>query len=109
MEIAKKKYWMGSICKVEPGQTVAILGATGSGKSTLVNLIPRFYDVSEGRILIDGIDIREVEQDSLLANIAITPQETVLFSGTVQENIAYGRPNATDEEVMICCESSPGA
>jgi ATP-binding cassette, subfamily B, multidrug efflux pump len=86
--------------KVEPGQTVAILGATGSGKSTLVNLIPRFYEVSEGRILIDGKDIREVEQDSLFANIAITPQETVLFSGSVRENIAYGKPDASEEEII---------
>jgi ATP-binding cassette, subfamily B, multidrug efflux pump len=84
----------------EPGQMVAILGATGSGKSTLINLIPRFYDVSEGRILIDGMDIRNVKQDSLLAHIGIVPQETVLFSGTVKDNIRYGRPDATDEEVV---------
>jgi ATP-binding cassette, subfamily B, multidrug efflux pump len=91
---------------VDPGQTVAILGATGSGKTTLVNLIPRFYDVSEGRILIDGIDIRDIKQDSLLANIAITPQETILFSGTVRENIAYGRPDASEEEVVEAAEAS---
>jgi len=69
-------------------------------------LIPRFYEVSEGRILIDGKDIREVEQDSLLANIAITPQETVLFSGTVRENIAYGRPDATEEEVVAAAKTA---
>jgi ATP-binding cassette subfamily B protein len=80
---------------VEPGQKVAILGATGSGKSTLINLIPRFYDASEGRILVDGVDIRKVSQDSLLAQIG-----TVLFSGTVRDNIRYGRPDATDEEVV---------
>jgi ATP-binding cassette subfamily B multidrug efflux pump len=85
---------------VEPGQKVAILGATGSGKSTLINLIPRFYDASEGRILVDGVDIRKVSQDSLLAQIGIVPQETVLFSGTVRDNIRYGRPDATDEEVV---------
>jgi ATP-binding cassette subfamily B protein len=84
----------------EPGQRVAILGATGSGKSTLINLIPRFYDATEGRILIDGVDIRQVRQDSLLAHIGIVPQETVLFSGTVRDNIRYGRPDATDEEVV---------
>ena len=102
----EEKVLDGINLKVEPGQTVAILGATGSGKSTLVNLIPRFYEVSEGRILIDGIDIREIEQDSILANIAITPQDTVLFSGTVRDNIAYGRPNATDEEVEIAAKTA---
>jgi ATP-binding cassette subfamily B protein len=86
--------------RVDPGQRVAILGATGSGKSTLINLIPRFYDACEGRILIDGIDIRNIKQDSLLAQIGIVPQETVLFSGTVRDNIRYGRPDATDEEVI---------
>jgi len=96
----EEKVLDGINLKVEPGQTVAILGATGSGKSTLVNLIPRFYEASEGKILIDGKDIREVEQDSLLANIAITPQETILFSGTVRDNIAYGCPDASMEEVI---------
>ena len=84
----------------EPGQRVAILGATGSGKSTLVNLIPRFYDVTEGRITIDGIDVRELQQDSLLAQVGIVLQETVLFSGTVRENIAYGRPGAEENEIV---------
>lgn len=91
---------------VEPGQTVAVLGATGSGKSTLVNLIPRFYDVSEGRITIDGMDIREVNQDSLLSHVAITPQETILFSGTVRDNISYGKPDATDEEVEVAAKAA---
>ena len=85
---------------IEPGQTVAFLGATGSGKSTLVNLIPRFYDVSGGRILLDGIDVRRVAQASLLALIAVVPQETVLFSGTVRDNIGYGAPGAGDDEVV---------
>jgi ATP-binding cassette subfamily B multidrug efflux pump len=84
----------------EPGEMVAILGATGSGKSTLINLIPRFYDPTEGRILIDGMDIRSVRQDSLLAQIGVVPQETILFSGTIKDNIRYGRPDASDEEVM---------
>jgi ATP-binding cassette, subfamily B, multidrug efflux pump len=90
----------------EPGQRVAILGATGSGKSTLINLIPRFYDVTEGRILIDGVDIRKVRQESLLAHIGIVPQETVLFSGTVRDNIRYGRPDATDEEVVTAAKAA---
>jgi ATP-binding cassette, subfamily B, multidrug efflux pump len=90
----------------EPGQRVAILGATGSGKSTLVNLIPRFYDVTEGRILIDGLDIRQVRQDSLLARIGIVPQETVLFSGTVRDNIRYGRPDASEEQVVAAARAA---
>jgi len=91
---------------VEPGQTVAILGATGAGKSTLINLIPRFYDASEGRVLIDGVDIRNVKQDSLLAQVGIVPQETVLFSGTVRDNIRYGRPDAPDEEVVAAAKAA---
>lgn len=83
----------------EPGQTVAILGATGSGKSTLINLIPRFYDVATGRITLDGIDIRDLRLDSLLSQIGIALQETVLFSGSVRENIRYGKPEASEEEV----------
>jgi len=84
---------------VEPGQTVAILGTTGSGKSTLVNLIPRFYDVTGGALLIDGVDIRDVTLQSLRAQIAIVRQETLLFSGPVRDNIAYGRPDATQFDI----------
>ena len=91
---------------VEPGQTVAILGATGAGKSTLVNLVPRFYDVSSGRILVDGLDIRQVKQDDLLAHIGIVPQESVLFSGTIADNIRYGVANASDEEVIAVAKAS---
>ena len=91
---------------VEPGQTVAFLGSTGAGKSTLVNLVPRFYDVSAGRILLDGIDIRKIRQDSLLSQIGIVPQETVLFSGTVRDNIRYGVPDANDEEVVAAAEAA---
>lgn len=90
----------------EPGQTVAILGATGAGKTSLVNLIPRFYDVTTGRILIDGEDVRAVRQDSLLARIGVVPQETVLFSGTVRDNIRYGRPDAPDEEVFAAARAA---
>jgi len=85
---------------VEPGQTVAILGATGSGKSTVINLIPRFYDVTAGRVTIDGYDVRDVTLHSLRSQIGIVLQETVLFSGTIRDNIAYGRPDASDEEVI---------
>jgi ATP-binding cassette subfamily B protein len=90
----------------EPGKTVAILGATGAGKSSLVNLIPRFYDPSAGSIEIDGMDIRNVQQDSLLAHIAIVPQETVLFSGSVRDNIRYGRPEASDAEVIVAAQAA---
>ncbi len=90
----------------EPGQTVAILGATGAGKSSLVNLIPRFYDPSAGSVSINGVDIRTLQQDSLLAHIGIVPQETVLFSGSVGDNIRYGRPEASDEEVVAAARAA---
>jgi ATP-binding cassette subfamily B protein len=90
----------------EPGERLAILGATGAGKSTLVNLIPRFYDTTSGRVLFDGVDVRRLQQSSLLAAIGIVPQESILFSGTVRENIAYGRPGATDEEVVAAAKAA---
>ncbi|MCE7986048.1 MAG: ABC transporter ATP-binding protein [Caldilinea sp. CFX5] len=90
----------------EPGQTVAILGATGAGKSTLVNLVPRFYDVTAGRILIDDIDIRQVKQASLLSQISIVPQETILFSGTVRDNIRYGAPEADEATVVAAAQAA---
>jgi ATP-binding cassette subfamily B multidrug efflux pump len=85
---------------VEPGQTVAILGATGAGKSSLVNLIPRFYDATEGRIMLDGVDVRNIAEPTLRFRIAITLQEAILFSGTIRDNIRYGRPDASDGEVV---------
>jgi ATP-binding cassette, subfamily B, multidrug efflux pump len=88
----------------EPGKTIAILGATGAGKSSLINLIPRFYDPSSGQVIIDGVDIRTVKQDSLLAQVGIVPQETILFSGTVRDNIRYGKPGASDEEVIAAAK-----
>jgi ATP-binding cassette, subfamily B, multidrug efflux pump len=90
----------------EPGQTVAILGATGAGKSTLVNLVPRFYDVTAGRILLDGADIRQVKQASLLGQISIVPQETILFSGTVRDNLRYGAPEADDVAVVAAAQAA---
>jgi ATP-binding cassette subfamily B protein len=90
----------------EPGQTVALLGATGSGKSTVINLIPRFYDVSEGQVLVDGYDVRNVTIESLRKHIGIVLQETTLFSGTIRDNIAYGRPQATDEEVTAAAKAA---
>jgi len=91
---------------VQPGQTVAILGATGSGKSTIINLLPRFYDVTKGRVLVEGYDVRDITLDSLRSQIGIVLQETTLFSGTIRDNIAYGRPEATDEEVVAAAKAA---
>jgi ATP-binding cassette subfamily B protein len=91
---------------VSPGQSVALLGATGSGKSTLVNLIPRFYDVDSGRILIDGVDVREWSPDALRKQIGVVLQQTTLFSGTIRENIAFGRPDASLEEVIAAAQAA---
>ena len=90
----------------EPGQTVALLGATGSGKSTIINLIPRFYDVSEGRVTIDGYDVREVTLDSLRSQIGIVLQEPTLFTGTIRENIGFGRPDASQEEIEAAARAA---
>jgi ATP-binding cassette subfamily B protein len=85
---------------VQPGQTIAIVGPTGAGKTTLVNLLMRFYDVNGGHIRIDGIDIRDITRSSLRRNFGMVLQDTWLFSGTIRDNIAYGRENATDEEIV---------
>jgi ATP-binding cassette subfamily B protein len=85
--------------KVKPGQIVALVGASGSGKSTIANLMPRFYDVSAGRITIDGVDIRDLTLESLRRNVGIVHQDAFLFSGTIRENIRYGKPEATLEEI----------
>ncbi|NTV65598.1 MAG: ABC transporter ATP-binding protein, partial [Oscillochloris sp.] len=90
----------------EPGQTIALLGATGSGKTTIINLLPRFYDASEGTILIDGHDVRDVTIDSLRSQIGIVLQETNLFSGTIRDNIAFGRPDASDEQIMAAAQAA---
>lgn len=92
--------------EAQPGQTVALLGATGSGKTTIINLIPRFYDVSEGKILIDGHDVREVKLDSLRSQIGIVLQDTTLFTGTIRDNIAFGRPEATLEQVIAAAQAA---
>jgi len=90
----------------EPGQTVAVLGATGSGKSTLINLIPRFYDATSGRVTIDGVDVKDIKVESLRRHIGINLQESILFSGTIKDNIKYGRPNVTDEEVVEAAKAA---
>ncbi|MBQ6468964.1 MAG: ABC transporter ATP-binding protein [Lachnospiraceae bacterium] len=86
--------------EIAPGETFALVGSSGSGKTTMCHLIPRFYDVSDGRILVDGKDIRTLTQESLRKNIGLIQQDVFLFAGTVMENIRYGRPDATDEEVV---------
>ncbi len=92
--------------EAQPGQTVALLGATGSGKTTIINLLPRFYDVSEGRVLIDGVDVRDVTLNSLRSNIGIVLQETTLFTGTIRDNIAFGRPDASLDDVIAAAQAA---
>ena len=85
---------------VEPGQFVAIVGGTGTGKSSLVNLIPRFYDVTGGSVLVDGVDVRDYPLEELRGRIGMVLQTNILFTGTIRENLLWGRPDATEEEVV---------
>jgi ATP-binding cassette subfamily B protein len=95
--------------RANPGEVTAIVGGTGSGKSTLISLIPRFYDVGSGEILIDGVDVRDITQADLRAKIGLVPQKAVLFTGTVAGNIRYGKEDATDEEVRRAAETAQAA
>lgn len=90
--------------KIEQGETIAIVGATGSGKTSLVNLITRFYDVTEGEVLVDGVNVKEYKQKELRNKIAIALQKSELFAGTIRDNIAWGKPDATDEEIHLAAE-----
>jgi ABC-type multidrug transport system fused ATPase/permease subunit len=90
---------------IPPGQTLALVGATGAGKSTLAKLVARFYDPDDGRVLIDGYDLRDVTERSLRSQLGIVPQESFLFSGTIRDNIAFGRPGATDEDVTAAAQA----
>jgi ABC-type multidrug transport system fused ATPase/permease subunit len=90
--------------EARPGERIALVGRSGAGKTTIINLIPRFYDPTRGQILIDGMDIREVQQESLREQIAMVLQDTFLFNGTIRENILYGRPDATDEEMIAAAK-----
>lgn len=90
----------------EPGQTVAVLGATGSGKSTLIHLIPRFYDVSAGRVTLDGVDVRDLDEKILRRSVSIALQESVLFRGTIGDNIRFGQPDASDEDVIAAARAA---
>ena len=93
---------------IEPGQTVALVGGTGAGKTTVLSLVPRFYDPDAGRVLLDGGDVRESTKKSLRTNISVVLQDTLLLSGTVLENIAYGRPGASKEEIRAAARGRPG-
>jgi len=92
--------------EAKPGQVVALIGSTGAGKSTLVNLVPRFYDVTDGRITIDGIDVRDAELSSLRQNIGMVLQSSLLFSATIRENIAYGHVDATEDEIIAAAKAA---
>lgn len=91
---------------VEPNQIIALIGQTGSGKTSLVNLIPRFYDVSEGAVLVDGVDVRRADLDSLRRQVGIVLQTSLLFSDTIRENICYGRPQATEDEIIAAARAA---
>jgi ATP-binding cassette subfamily B protein len=92
--------------EARPGERIALLGATGSGKTTIINLLPRFYDPSEGRITIDGYDLRDLKVESLRAQIGIVLQETTLFSGSIRDNIAFGKSDASDEEIVAAAQAA---
>lgn len=101
---AKESSIEGVSLKVNAGDTVGIIGGTGSGKSTLVNLIPRFYDCTEGQVLIDGVDVRDYPREQLIDKIGVVPQKAVLFSGTIKDNIRWGKADADDEEIVQALE-----
>ena len=110
-----KRYKMGDVTinasdgvsfEINKGEFVVIVGPSGAGKSTVASLLPRFYEVTDGRIVIDGCDIREVTMESLREQVGIVPQETLLFNGTVYDNILYGRLDATEEEVLNAAKAA---
>lgn len=106
---AEKPVLSGIDFRVEPGRTTAVVGSTGSGKTTLINLIPRLMDVTEGAVHIGGTDVRELDPAELRAQIGLVPQKAYLFSGTVAGNLRYGKPDATDEELWHCLEIAQAA
>jgi ATP-binding cassette subfamily B protein len=95
--------------RAEPGQTVAVIGSTGAGKSTLVNLVPRLFDVTAGTVAVDGVDVRRLEPDQLWSVIGLVPQKAYLFSGTVRSNLLHGKPDATDDELWAALEIAQAA
>lgn len=105
---AEQAVLCGITFRAQPGQTTAIVGSTGSGKSTLINLIPRFYDVTGGRVLLDGVDVRDMTQAELRSRIGFIPQKAFLFNGTVASNLRYGRTDATDDELWHALDVAQG-
>ncbi len=101
-----KSILAGVSLSADPGQVVALVGATGAGKSTIASLLLRFYDVTGGRVLLDGVDLRQVRLEDLRRQLAIVPQESVLFVRSIRDNIAYGRPNATDDEIVAAAKAA---
>ena len=111
MKHIRKKFSGEEILKdisleIQEGEVVSILGPSGSGKSTLVSLIPRFYDVTRGRVLVDGIDVRDMEPEKLRSKIGMVLQKAVLFRGTIRENLFWGNEGATDEEIWKALETA---
>ncbi|HET6167230.1 MAG TPA: ABC transporter ATP-binding protein [Marmoricola sp.] len=96
----------GVSLEAEPGQTLAIIGSTGAGKTTMLNLVPRLYDVTAGRVLVGGVDVRRLDPDALWARLGLVPQKAFLFTGTVASNLRYGKPDATDDELWEALEIS---
>jgi ATP-binding cassette, subfamily B, multidrug efflux pump len=94
----------GISLEATPGQTLAIIGSTGAGKTTMVNLVPRLYDVTAGRVLVGGVDVRDLDQDALWSRLGLVPQKAFLFTGTVASNLRYGKPDATDDEMWEALE-----
>ena len=92
--------------EAEKGQTIGVIGGTGSGKSTLVNLIPRFYDVSRGAVLVDGVDVRQYPKGALIEKIGVVPQKAMLFAGTVRDNMRWGNENASDDAIWRALETA---
>lgn len=103
---AEKPVLEGISFTARPGEVTAVIGSTGSGKSTLVNLIPRFFDATGGQVLVDGVDVRQMNQRQLRERIGFVPQKALLFRGTIRENIAYGKPDATEEEILAAAKTA---
>ena len=101
-----KEIWHGVNISVDKGQSVALVGPTGSGKTTIMNLLNRFYDVNSGKVTFDGTDVRDIQLTSLRNNVGIVLQDSVLFTGTVADNIRYGKPNASMDEVISAAKQA---
>ena len=106
---AEQPVLCGIDLEVGPGRTTAIIGSTGAGKSTLINLIPRLFDVTGGRVLVDGVDVRDLEPDLLWSRVGLVPQQPYLFSGTVGSNLRYGKPDATEDELWAALQTAQAA